>query len=846
MKHHTKSEKRTSLIVKLTVISALFLLFAIIIFSIISVRSVQSSSMETAVIMGKDKLAGDMEFFENMVFNEYGQLSLRDGKLLGQQKQQDQQEPQEQDDQQELQEPQDQQEQQKLQEQQGVSLEYQYEVVDKISSAMGIVATVFIREDDDYRRISTSIVNNSGKRATDTYLGINSAAYPSVHAGHDYIGNAVILGHDYLTCYRPIFASEHKDVIGILFIGIEMTKIGQVISQNTARQINLVVIIAIIILLGLIIVNTVSFRLILVSPIRSVTAIIGRLSMGDINQQISESKNRDEIGTMKNELKQLINGLKDTSHFAQSIGKGDFHAEYQLLSNDDVLGNSLLEMRQSLQDAEKIQAMHANNEKQLNWSNEGLATFAELLRSSNDNLEELCNSIISNMVKYIGANQGGIFILNDESSDHPILEMKACYAYERHKFAEKEIELGEGLVGTCFLERQTIYMTELPKNYINITSGLGGEVPNALLITPLMVNEEIYGVIEIAAFKVFEPHVREFVGKVAESIASSVSSTKTAIRTQRLLEQSKLQAEEMANQEEELRQNMEEMQATQEEMLRKNKEAEQVRIKLTKLMSENEYQLTKLTMVLEASKIGLWDMEVVKGDPVNPDNTFQWSDEFRHMLGYSNEADFPNILSSWSDKLHPKDKERTLDLFARHILDRSGKIPYDLEYRALKKNGKYSYFHAYGSTIRDKEGHALRVAGAIQDITEEKNKVEEMARKENEQAQFVKMAYDKTLSLEFDDHRKIIFASPYFLEAMNMPSEQVIGATFNDFITETHDYNGQSYDEMWEAIYNGEVCSAILNMPQSDGSFKQMHVAYSPISDQDGKIYKVMSMGTML
>ena len=141
---------------------------------------------------------------------------------------------------------------------------------------------------------------------------------------------------------------------------------------------------------------------------------------------------------------------------------------------------------------------------------------------------------------------------------------------------------------------------------------------------------------------------------------------------------------------------------------------------LSKVLAENKYQLVKLGLVVEASKIGLWDMEVMKADPVNPDNIFIWSEEFRQMLGFSNEKDFPDVLSSWSDRLHPDDRDRTLNAFREHLLDLTGQTPYDIEYRLLRKNGEYGYFHAYGATSRDNKGYALRVAGAIKDITEEK------------------------------------------------------------------------------------------------------------------------------
>lgn len=117
-----------------------------------------------------------------------------------------------------------------------------------------------------------------------------------------------------------------------------------------------------------------------------------------------------------------------------------------------------------------------------------------------------------------------------------------------------------------------------------------------------------------------------------------------------------------------------------------------------------------------------WDMVVVAGDPVNPNNEFWWSPQFRKTLGFSNESDFPNVLSSWSDRLHPEDKEMALQAFADHLTDYSGRTPFNIDYRLQLKNGEYRWFHAGGETIRDSKGIPLRVAGTIRDINFEKNK----------------------------------------------------------------------------------------------------------------------------
>ena len=132
-------------------------------------------------------------------------------------------------------------------------------------------------------------------------------------------------------------------------------------------------------------------------------------------------------------------------------------------------------------------------------------------------------------------------------------------------------------------------------------------------------------------------------------------------------------------------------------------------------------QLTKMHLMVKATNIGLWDMGMVDGDPSNPDNEFNFSDEFRHLLGFENEEDFPNKFKSQVDCMHPDDRQHVLDVFREHVHDKTGNTPYDLEYRMIKKNGEIGYFRDVGETLRDEEGNALHTAGALMDVTDKWN-----------------------------------------------------------------------------------------------------------------------------
>jgi transcriptional regulator with GAF, ATPase, and Fis domain len=260
--------------------------------------------------------------------------------------------------------------------------------------------------------------------------------------------------------------------------------------------------------------------------------------------------------------------------------------DFKPLSDEDTLGLSLLEMREELKKARGEEEKRQEENQQRNWASQGVALFSDILRKNNDNIEELSYEVISNMVRYTKSNQGGIFIVNDNDKDHIILEMTSCYAYDRQKFLNKRIEVGEGLVGRCYQEQERIFLTDIPDNYIKITSGLGDNNPTSLLLIPLAYNDNIYGIMEIASFNEFRDFEIEFIERIGESIAATISSVKANIQTAILLEQSQQQAEEMSSQEEEMRQNMEELRATQEQSARREEELARELESLRKVVSQ--------------------------------------------------------------------------------------------------------------------------------------------------------------------------------------------------------------------------------------------------------------------
>lgn len=312
---------------------------------------------------------------------------------------------------------------------------------------------------------------------------------------------------------------------------------------------------------------TLVFSRVLTNPLINLKETMLLLGKGILPNEIPQNT-QDEIGEMTFTVNNLVAGLKRTANFAHKIGEGDFQADFRPMSEGDTLGLSLMNMRQSLQGS-------AKRDEERNWIVRGVAEIGEILRRHNE-INSLGDEIVSFISNKIGAIQGAFYVVDRPENGVPLIELKSSYAYNKKKYLSAKFKFGEGLIGQSAIEQDTILRTEIPQDYVTITSGLlGDRRPSCILIVPLITNEEVNGVLEIAGFEKFSATQVKFVQEVSQIIARTIFNIQINDRTRNLLAASQKMSFELQQQQEELRQNAEEMAATQEELKRSNIQLEE-------------------------------------------------------------------------------------------------------------------------------------------------------------------------------------------------------------------------------------------------------------------------------
>jgi len=277
---------------------------------------------------------------------------------------------------------------------------------------------------------------------------------------------------------------------------------------------------------------------------------------------------------LDNIVKQVLSGDREADKYLDVDSKDEIGS---LSRNFQQMLDNLRSNLKLINEKNETLEAKAELDERRNWSTEGLAKFAQLMKDSESDQQTFAFKIVSELVKYVGASQGALFVVENDSeldSQNDYLSLKGCYAFDRKKYFNKKLSRGEGLVGQSWLEGDYIYLTDVPDSYLNIRSGLGDASPRAILIVPVKHKEKITGVIELASFKEFSKSTIEFINEFASRLGANLNAIKMQERTTLLLQDSQEMTEELRAQEEEMRQNMEELQATQEEMNRNQKSLE--------------------------------------------------------------------------------------------------------------------------------------------------------------------------------------------------------------------------------------------------------------------------------
>lgn len=471
------------------------------------------------------------------------------------------------------------------------------------------------------------------------------------------------------------------------------------------------------------------FSKLLVSPIKSLKETLKLLGKGILPNNVPK-KSEDEIGEMAIILDSFISSLKNTASFAKKIGEGDFDADFKPISEEDTLGNSLINMRNSIQEAEK-------RDKERNWIVTGVAETGEILRS-NDDLEQLGDEILAYVTDKIDAIQGAFYVLNDDDADNHFLEMKSSYAYNKKKYLKAQFKFAEGLVGQSAIEQDTLLRTEIPYDYVSVTSGLlGDKRPTCILIVPLITDERVYGVLEFAGFEKFDPGQVKFVEEISLILARTVFNIKINERTRRLLSESQQMSQELQEQQEILRQNAEEMEATQEELRRTNQ-------RLEDQIEEVNRTQKRMQLLLENAS------EVITIYEQN--GTVRYiSPSVEKILGYKQDD---LINSNDIDKVHPESRESVGALFQKLLNNPDESITSQHQYK--NSAGEYVWVEVTGTN--QLEDPAIQgIIFNTRDITE-KRRAEQEERMRSKMQALSENSVD--LIARIDSEGKFFYVNP--------------------------------------------------------------------------------------
>ncbi|HER09464.1 MAG TPA: PAS domain S-box protein [Bacteroides sp.] len=522
----------------------------------------------------------------------------------------------------------------------------------------------------------------------------------------------------------------------------------------------------------------------------------------------------DEFGQIAADLNSHVSELRRKISYITSSASGEATPPLETGEHDE-LGNALVVLADYMARKELEEATRNRTDKKQHWIAEGHARLGEILRSEREDLHELCFRIIQKMVSYMRVEMGSLFVTGDSDPEHPSLELAACYAYDRRKYLSRTLAWGEGLPGTCALEKERIFLTEVPQDYFEITSGIGAARPNCILLVPLRIGEEVHGVIELATVRLLKPHEIEFVESLSESIASSLLAVRSSQKTALLLEQSRAQAEALKIQEATMLENMNQLELAHDESRRKESE-------ITGILNA----INSSSLVAEMSPSGRFT-------GIN-DRFLQLLETHKDQVVGKHHSEFAEV-------------DAYSDAYKKFWSDLGGGTP-------VSKTEKYKLFsdrevwlEQTFTPIVNSEGKVDRILNIATDITEIRELRDQLEMTESEitrrtlDMQTLNQAVNASLiKCELDPDGIIMDVNENYSEVTGYSRKELLGRNYRLFLK---DLEKEQFEKIWEQVSLQKVYEGVMRRSKPTGEEVWLVSTFSPVKDETGVIYKVYYMG---
>ena len=527
-----------------------------------------------------------------------------------------------------------------------------------------------------------------------------------------------------------------------------------------------------------------------------------------------EIKTGDELGAIAEHLNAHGADLRAKIGHISSLAAEGARDIYKPGEFDE-LGNALVLLSDFLSRKELEEINRNREDKKQNWISEGFAQVGEVLRSERENVSELSYAVIQKLITYMNVEMGALYITTGTDTGNRVLELASSYAYDRRKYLKRTLEWGEELPGTCAQEKKRIFLTEVPGDYFEVSSGTGSAKPNCLLLVPMMIEQEVHGVLELATVRLLRPFEIEFAESLADSIASSLLAVQTNERTSELLRESRARAEALERDESAAR-----------EHLRQLEEAQAAHLK-----RESEI----------AGIIGAMNQSMLVAELGLNGRYTRVNDLFLELLGVQKEQILGKPHGDIARVDPYSDQYKTFWASLRNGERMSNVESYKLI------TGGVIWLKQFFTPLVNNEGRVHKILYIGTDITETRalqdqleSREAEITRGTLEMETLNKAVNSSLIKCELDDEGIIMDVNGNYTGATGYGRKELLGRNYRLFLKDTEK---EQFEKIWNEVIKEKVYEGVIRRSKPTGEEVWLVSTFSPVIDEAGKIYKVYFLG---